>query len=125
MQQQYQGGGSKLDMWLISHSEYFKPEHMTVIQEQLRNVPEDRVNMLLSLQLKKPMTILLFSIFLGELGVDRFMLGDIGLGVGKLLTLGGCLVWWLIDLFLVMDRARTINFQMFMQAMNSSGHIVM
>jgi hypothetical protein len=44
---------------------------------------------------------LLLSIFLGQLGIDRFYLGYIGLGVLKLLTGGGCGIWWLIDVILI------------------------
>ena len=44
---------------------------------------------------------LLLSIFVGGLGVDRFYMGYIGLGVLKVLTLGGCGIWWLIDLILI------------------------
>ena len=44
------------------------------------------------------MVTLLLSILLGGLGVDRFYAGHIGLGVLKLLTAGGCGIWWLIDL---------------------------
>jgi hypothetical protein len=50
---------------------------------------------------KEWLTTLLLSFFLGWLAVDRFYLGYTGLGVVKLLTLGGCGVWTLIDLILV------------------------
>ena len=55
---------------------------------------------------KSPTTALLLSIFLGALGVDRFYLGHIGLGLGKLFTAGGLGVWWLIDIFLIQAAAR-------------------
>ncbi len=47
---------------------------------------------------------LLMSIFFGSLGVDRFIMGHIGLGILKLLTGGGFGIWWLIDLILIASK---------------------
>ena len=50
---------------------------------------------------------LLLSIFVGSLGVDRFYLGHTLLGVLKLVTFGGCGIWWLIDLILIVTGSMT------------------
>jgi hypothetical protein len=49
-------------------------------------------------------TALLLSLFLGSLGIDRFYLGYAGLGILKLLSLGGCGIWALIDFILIAVR---------------------
>lgn len=51
---------------------------------------------------KQWLVAVLLSFFLGGLGVDRFYLGYTGLGIAKLLTLGGCGVWALIDFIMLL-----------------------
>ena len=52
-------------------------------------------------------TALILSVIVGQLGVDRFYLGYTGLGILKLITFGGCGIWWLVDLILIATRKMT------------------
>ena len=54
---------------------------------------------------KEYLVAVLFSIFLGYFGVDRFYMGQVGMGIGKLLTFGGCGLWYLIDIILIATRS--------------------
>ena len=47
--------------------------------------------------------LLLLSIFLGSLGIDRFYIGKIGTGILKLITFGGIGIWWLVDLIIIVS----------------------
>lgn len=47
---------------------------------------------------------LLMSIFFGSIGIDRFIMGHVGLGILKLITFGGCGIWSLIDIILIATK---------------------
>ncbi|MSR74184.1 MAG: TM2 domain-containing protein [Planctomycetes bacterium] len=50
---------------------------------------------------KEWIVALLLAILIGGLGIDRFYVGHIGLGIAKLLTCGGLGIWSLIDIILI------------------------
>ncbi|MEN0045942.1 MAG: TM2 domain-containing protein [Bacteroidota bacterium] len=50
---------------------------------------------------KSQLVALLLAIFLGALGIHRFYLGYVGIGILQLLTAGGCGIWALIDIILI------------------------
>jgi TM2 domain-containing membrane protein YozV len=45
--------------------------------------------------------VLLLCFILGMLGAHRFYVKKVGTGILMLLTLGGCLLWYLLDLALI------------------------
>lgn len=102
---------SGADMFIIAHGKEFPESQLPMIRERLMGADNNKLAQLNMLQYKNPTTLLIVSIFLGCYGVDRFILGDTGLGVAKLLTCGGCGIWTIIDWFSVSERTRQWNFQ--------------
>jgi hypothetical protein len=105
----------KIETFLTLKGEYFPAAYIPNIREKLAAAPDSKSDVIQFTEYKNPTTMLIISIFLGQLGVDRFMLGDTGLGVLKLITGGGCGIWWLIDLFNVKEKTRQLNFNTLMQ----------
>ena len=58
----------------------------------------------MSKEWRDSLATMLLSWILGELGIDRFYRGQIGLGVLKLLTCGGAGIWWLVDAIIATVR---------------------
>ncbi len=103
----------KIDMFMMTNQKYFPAEKLMYLKDKLKNCDAEKFDMLSLTELKDPTTYLLISLFLGSLGVDRFMLGDVGMGVLKLLTAGCCGIMTIIDWFTVMKRTKEQNFNKF------------
>ena len=106
---------SKIDLFMATMNEKFASTNMMAIRSQLEKLDDSRFPFLQSLNYKNPTTLLIISIFLGGLGIDRFMLGETGLGVLKLLTCGGAGIWTIVDWFLITGLTKEYNYKLFMQ----------
>lgn len=100
----------KLDMYIMTNQKYFPAEKIVFLKEKLKTADESKFELISSMGLKDPTTALLLSLFLGGIGVDRFMLGEVGMGVLKLLTCGCCGILTLVDWFTIQKKAKEINF---------------
>lgn len=101
---------AKVDLFLLTHVKSFETHQLSFIREKLLALDDSQWIILQSLNIKDPMLSLIVSIVGGHFGIDRFLIGDIGLGIGKLITCGGLGVWTVIDWFLIMDATRSKNF---------------
>jgi TM2 domain-containing membrane protein YozV len=106
---------NKIEMFIASMGSKFPSEKLMLMRNQLEKVEDQKLMVIQSIDYKNTTTLLIVSLFLGSFGVDRFMLGETGLGVAKLLTCGGMGIWTIIDWFTVMGRTREINYQKFTQ----------
>jgi hypothetical protein len=70
---------------------------------------------------KNPVVLFGFNYWLGFLGIDRFLVGDVVAGILKLLTLGGFGIWVIVDYFLIGGRARDKNIEMARRLRDSFG----
>ena len=109
------------------------------LKNALKNADDSRYDEVIYAKVKNPTTVTLLSIFVGALGVDRFYLGDIALGIVKLLFVlfapivvlfltgsptlymifllvwGFAInIWWLVDIFLCRSKAKEYNFRSIM-----------
>lgn len=100
----------RVDMYVMTNQKYLPAEKIVFIKQKLLSVDEEKFNLVSAVEFKDPTTILLVSIFLGTLGIDRFMLGDIGMGILKLLTLGLCGILTIVDWFVVQKKTRELNY---------------
>lgn len=107
----------KIDVFFASKAKFFPADKIIIMKEKLKAADDSKFEILSAIDLKDPMMMFLISFFVGGLGVDRFMLGDIGIGILKLLTCGVCGVLTIIDWFLIMGKVKEANYNAIMLAL--------
>ena len=105
----------KVEMYLATNRDYFEPAQAMALKDKMLSADDSKFDILSMTELKNPTTLLIVSLLLGGLGVDRFMLGDVGMGVLKLLTGGVCGIMTIVDWFSVMKKTKDQNFYKVMQ----------
>ena len=105
----------KVDMFIMMNNKYFEATQLPVLKKMLTEVDESKWINVEMLQFKDPTTSLIISLLVGSLGVDRFMIGDVGLGIGKLLTCGGLGIWTIVDWFMIQAATREKNMKKMQQ----------
>ena len=102
----------KIDQFIMVNADKFPQLMIEQIRQKLEKLDESKESMLMAMEWKSPKVALLLAIFVSF--ADRMYLGQVGLGVAKLLTCGGVGIWSLVDLFSAMSRARMYNYNKLM-----------
>lgn len=99
----------RIDLYLVTNAKYFETSAIPILRQKLENATDDTFLMLQSSDMKDPTVMLIISLLLGSLGIDRFMLGDTGMGILKLLTGGLCGILTIIDWFTIIKKTKQKN----------------
>ena len=112
--------------FILSNAGKFPSEDLPILRQHMAAAPKEAQYPVMTAAYKEPVLAFVLSFFLGTIGIDRFYVGDIGLGVGKLCAtiftfgiVGG--VWWFVDLFLIMKAAKRKNFESAMRILSYAG----
>ena len=103
---------SKVDMFLMTNGKNFPVEKLLTVKDALEKLDDDKFMFIQSLSIKDNTTTLLLGILLGA---DRIYLGQVGLGIFKIISMFFFvgLIWLFIDLFSLGKRTKEYNFQQF------------
>ena len=107
----------KVDMFMMMNNKYLPESQILFVRERLLAADDSKEGLLHAIQFKDPIIALILSLLVGGIGIDRFYIGDTGLGIAKLITCGGLGIWALIDLFLIMNATREKNFARLMSVL--------
>lgn len=103
---------SKVATLVAQYKELIPQEQLLTFKAALEKADDGAYERLMTVPTKNPTTVILLSIFLGGIGVDRFYIGDSGLGIAKLLlgwlTFG---IWPIIDIFNCHKAAKQKNLE--------------
>jgi TM2 domain-containing membrane protein YozV len=99
------------------------PEEMSYLQQATANLSEAQHRnflMIYSGKRKSAQDVLIFTLlgFLGIAGIQRFILGQIGMGIVYFLTGGFCFIGTIVDLINHKSLADDFNRQMIYESVN-------
>ncbi|MBF0577889.1 TM2 domain-containing protein [Dysgonomonas sp. GY617] len=106
-------------LFTINNQNKFPSHRLSIIKERLEGMTSQESIIATSLDYQDTSMIICLSVLVGYLGIDRMMIGQVLLGVIKLITFGGCFIWTIIDWFIIGNLTKEYNYNMFMSYVNN------
>jgi|GEM_PF-86609 len=105
-----------VNRYLSRYGKFFEDEALPYVRNALRDTDDVYENELYQLNLKDPMLMTAASLAGGVFGIDRFLLGEVGMGILKLCTGGLFGFLTVADWIRIRSKAKQKNYDTFMNA---------
>lgn len=105
-----------VDSYLLRNCHRLNAEKIFEVRNVIMSLPDEKRTQIEGIELNNPQTIMVLAWFFGGFGIDRFMNGQILLGILKLITCGGLMIWAIVDIFTAQKRTQIYNCQKIVKA---------
>lgn len=110
-----------INMFLMINQKYFKVSDAAMVRVYLEKLSTEQIQMMMNLNFINPTTNTIISVLVGELGIDRFVLGQVGWGILKLVSqffvVG--VIWDIVDWFRISGLTKKHNMEKFLKQYNN------
>lgn len=106
------------DRFLVMNQNDLPDGKIPVLRENMLHCSLRKLEAIQGMNFRRVYNMQFISIVLGWSGIDRMLIGDIGLGLLKLCTLGGFGLMMLYDWFTIVHKTRYYNYLQVMSVLD-------
>jgi TM2 domain-containing membrane protein YozV len=102
-----------INQFMMQNGKKFTTADIMIIKQQLESLTPEQIQILATGDYLDPTVNVIVSVLVGSLGIDRFLIGQTGWGILKLLTGGALGVWTIVDWFQISGLTKEANMEKF------------
>jgi TM2 domain-containing membrane protein YozV len=102
-----------INSFMIQNGKNFTTADVMIVKQKLESLTPEQIKLLATGDYLDPTINVVVSVLVGSLGVDRFLIGQTGWGILKLLTGGALGVWTIVDWFQISRLTKEANMEKF------------
>ena len=102
-----------INQFMMQNGKKFTTADIMIIKQQLESLTPEQIQLLATGDYLDPTVNVIVSVLVGSLGIDRFLIGQTGWGILKLLTGGALGVWTIVDWFQISGLTKEANMEKF------------
>lgn len=98
------------DRFLVLNQADLPEDKIPLLRDKMLHCSMRKLTVMQNMTCRRVYSMQFISLILGWTGIDRMLLGDVGIGLLKLFTLGGCGFIMFFDWLTVAGRTRKYNY---------------